>query len=215
MATQWIDFDATLGKTIQQVTVETALQALRDASRGGGDVVDWRSIVDGRFDADPNTVKPYGKIEFVRRDLGEIVEYVWKELIRRSPVLTGRYQDSHVLMINGVQAQDISAVKPGDRVQFVNTQPYARKIEGGGTVQNPAVKPQSMSAPNGVYRVVYRSAKRLYGKAAFIDFRWKRLNLGVRVMRHSGGGSHKRTLADMIYPVISIRALGQAAGAEE
>jgi len=211
VAVDFVRFDAKLQGDIQKFTVEVARKVLADAEARDPTWKQHKTIVDRRHNAAPETVKPGGRIEFVRNDLGEIVEWIWSELIRRSPVLTGRYQDSHVIMVDGVQVQDIRGIQPGHKVQIINTQPYAKKIEGGGDPSGATTTPQSPRAPNGVYRAVFRAAKRRYGKAVFLDYRWVKLSLGVKVWGKAGGSKYnKRVKRDMVYPAIQIRQLPPA-----
>lgn len=202
-------WDEVLEPDIRLFQIETARRVLAEEQARGFDR-NPRVIVDRRFDAPIESVKPFGRIEFVQRvDIGEVVEWIWKRLLERSPVLTGRYQDSHIVMINGVQVPDIRAIgleqrgyQPGDRIQFVNTQPYARKIEKG----------HSVKAPNGVYRTVFAAARRRYGRNLFIDYKFVKLNLGVKVRGFQGGRSkgvrhnrpRKRVLRDQVYPAIQL-----------
>lgn len=198
-------WDKDLEPDLRRYQIQVAREALAEEQAGGFDR-DPRTIVDRRFDAPIEDVKFGGRIEFVARaDMGEITEFVWREVIRRSPVLTGRYQDSHIIMVNGQQVPVLGSLLPSDRVQIVNIQPYARKVEGGGGINGPSTRPLSLQAPNGVYRMVYRAAQRRYGKTAFIDFKWVQLNLGVRVLALQGGGKNrKRVLKPHIYPAIQI-----------
>ena len=172
-----------------------------------------RRIVDRRFDAPITSVKFGGRIEFLASfDLAEIAEWVWMEVRRRSPILSGDYQDSHVIMVNGTSRAVLGELQPTDRVQIVNTRPYARKIEGGGGPSGPTKAPQSLQAPNGVYRMVYRAARSRFGRNAFIDWKWVKLDLGVRAWGLQGGRSkgvvhdraRKRILRPMVYPAIQI-----------
>lgn len=172
-----------------------------------------RRIVDRRFDAPITSVKFGGRIEFLATfDIAEIAEWVWMEVRRRSPVLSGNYQDSHIVMVNGTSRAVLGELQPTDRVQIVNTRPYARKIEGGGGPTTPSKPPQSLQAPNGVYRMVYRAARARFGRNAFIDWKWVKLDLGVSAWGLQGGRSkgvahnreRKRILRPMIYPAIQI-----------
>lgn len=195
-------WDEVLEPDIRQFQIMTARHVLAEEQARGFDR-EPRVIVDRRFDAAIETVKPFGRIEFVERvDIGEVVEWIWKRLLERSPVLTGRYQDSHIVMINGASVPDIRGYKPGDRIQIVNIQPYARKVERG----------QSIMAPNGVYRGVFNAARRRYGRNLFIDFRYVKLDLGVEVTGFQGGRSkgvqhnraRKRVKRPQVYPSIQL-----------
>jgi hypothetical protein len=128
-----IDFDKLIDGKIEDFTVAVAENALKSAVGAGKFGTDVSVITDGVANRDYHQVKPYGKIEFVQSgSLQEVARWILSELARKSPVLTGRYQKSHIFMINGLQADDdaLDRLKPGDLLQVVNTQPYAGKIEG-------------------------------------------------------------------------------------
>lgn len=181
-----------IAKEIQALTVSVAKEVLAE-EQARGFPKDPRVIVDRRrYDAPVESVKPFGRIEFVTRaDMGEVAEWIWRRLVEKSPVDSGRYSDSHIIMINGVQvtSNNWTGLGPTDVVQIVNAQPYARKIERGLSAQ----------APSGVYRSVFAAAYRRYGKIVFLSYRLVNLNLGVTIKGRKG----KRIL--QLYPAIQIR----------
>ena len=222
---------ASLGKWVKDATIRTAQAALREEVARGFDnqpVV----VTDGVRRRAPEEVKPFGKIEFVASvDFAEIVRWTLTELQKRSPVLTGRYASSHVVMLNNAQIegniwQALRKAKPGDRVQIVNTQPYARKIEGATARKSTgrgARKGSSGQARGGVYRPVLRSMLQRWGKSIFVDFKYVKLDTGVKVwgdqggryynrLKKDGGGTvkHKvkRVQRDQVYPAIQIFKAG-------
>ena len=212
-----LQWDKVIEPSIQKFTIAVAEQALRNAVQGGFDnepVV----ITDGITRRDYYQVKPFGKIEFARRPiLAECARWIMAQLIERSPVGPGRnghYKDKHVLMINRAQVDDsaLDNLKPTDRVQIVNTQPYAKKLEGGSAVRARKEKVKrsrgsSAQAPGGIYQPVMRAAYARYGRTLFIDFTFVQLNLSrPRVMRRRG---HGRKLArpyavNPVYPCINL-----------
>ena len=214
------DFERSLGAFIRKVTIETAEQALREEVGRGFDsqpVV----VTDGMPRRDYRGVKIGGRIEFIRRpQMADAVLWALDELRKRSPVLTGRYVSSHIVMINGAEiAGDVAAalrnVKETDRVQIANTQPYARKIEGATASKRTGRgkrKPSSKQAKGGVYRVVVRGLVQRYGRSMFFDYKMVKLNLGVRVWGDQGGrynrhgvkGKARRVLRDQVYPAVQF-----------
>lgn len=220
MATNVVSFGLTskqagenISQWVKRVTIETAFAELpRQVAKG----FDNEPIVitDGVPRRDPTLVKPFGKIEFVARtNYAEMVTWALAELIKRSPVLTGRYKASHVVMLNGTavganQAAALRAAKPGDRVQIVNTVPYAKKIEGQPASRRRGrarVRGQSRKAPGGVYRVVQRLAVSRYGRSVFVDFKYVKLDTGVKVWGFQGGGrNRKRVQRAAVYPALQF-----------
>ncbi|MCX7366282.1 MAG: hypothetical protein NTV97_31320 [Alphaproteobacteria bacterium] len=208
---------------IRQATIDVAEDALRTEWAAGFDR-DPVVITDGVPRRDWLQVKPFGKIEFAARpNMAEAVLWALAELRRRSPVLTGRYRDAHFVMINGSEiAGDVLAalrnIKETDRVQIVNPQIYARKIEGAtASKRSGRVKRRALSrqARNGVYRVVQSGLVSRYGRTMFFDFKYVQLNTGVKVWgrqggghkrggKYVGGGNRKRVQRSQVYPAIQF-----------
>ena len=124
-----------IGQWVKEATIRAAEAALREEVARGFDnqpVV----VTDGTPRRDYGQVKPFGKIEFIRRpQMAEAVLWALDMLRKRSPVLTGRYAQSHVVLLNKAEITGdlraaLRAVKDTDRVQIVNPLPYAKKIEG-------------------------------------------------------------------------------------
>ena len=206
-----------LGRTtaewVKQATIDTAIRELRvEVARGFDNepVV----ITDGVPRRDYIEVKPFGRIEFAARtSMAEAVRWALTELQKKSPVLTGRYASSHSVMINGVEIEGNIAlalrnIRPTDRVQIVNPQPYAKKIEGRAGSRKRGigvVRGLSSQAPGGVYRVVQRALVSRFGRTMFFDFKYVRLNTGVKVRGYAGGGRNRRRVQrDHVYPVLQF-----------
>lgn len=133
-----------------------------------GQPASHRQIVDGREGAPLASVKPDGVI-IARFDLvTEVLEWIGRALVEASPVLTGLYQRSHVLFVDDVE-RDPSAEPIADfrEAVFLNTQPYARKIEGAF---GPELSPQ---APDGVYHVVAGIASKRFGNVARVLYGYR------------------------------------------
>jgi len=198
-----------IGQWVKENTIAVAERALQEEVRRGFDsqpVV----VTDGMPRRDYLQVKPFGKIEFVARtSMAEAVRWALTELQKRSPVLTGRYASSHTVMINGAEVEGniwvaLRNVQPTDRVQIVNPQPYARKIEGAtankrtGRGKRAALSRQSRS---GVYRVVLRALVNRFGKALFFDFKYVKLDTGIKVWGKRGT---RRIQRDQVYPALQF-----------
>ena len=194
---------------VKAATIETAERVLREEVTRGFDnepVV----ITDGMLRRDYLQVKPFGRIEFAARtSMVEAVRWALNELQKKSPVLTGRYASSHTVMISGAEVQGniwvaLRNVQPTDRVQIVNPQPYARKIEGAtanrrtGRGKRAALSRQARS---GVYRVVLRALVNRFGKALFFDFKYVNLNIGIKVWGKQGA---RRVQRDQVYPALQF-----------
>lgn len=217
------EFGKSLGAQVQRFTIKTAEAALREEVAKGFDnqpVV----VTDGMPKRDYHQVRPFGKIEFIARtDMADAVRWALTELQKRSPFLTGRYASSHAVMLNGKEIEGniwrtLREVKAGDRVQIVNPQPYARKIEKATANKKTgrgARKALSKQARAGVYQPVVRALVQRYGKSMFFDFKYVKLDTGLKVWGYQGGGykrggkyvghaNRKRVLRDQVYPAVQF-----------
>ncbi len=202
-----------IGEWVKGATIRTAEEVLvKEVARG----FDNKPVVvtDGMPRRDYNLVKPFGKIEFLADTaLAEAVRWALTELQKRSPVLTGRYVQSHAVLLNGAEIegniwQKLRQVGPTDRVQIVNPQPYARKIERATASKKTgrgARKALSKQAKAGVYQPVLRALVQRYGRALFFDFKYVKLNTGLKVWGKQGGGKNaKRVQRDQVYPALQF-----------
>lgn len=209
-----------IGEWVKANTIAVAERALREEVGRGFDnqpVV----VTDGTPRRDYLQVKPFGKIEFIRRpQMADAVLWALDALRKRSPMLTGRYVQSHAVLLNGAEITGdlraaLAAVKDTDRVQIVNPLPYAKKIEGrksrgkgrgANRTKTAAVAGLSKQAPRGVYeRVVLPLLVQRYGRSMFFDFKYVKLNSGVKVKGYQGGGAaRKRIMRDHVYPALNF-----------
>ncbi|MCA0944489.1 hypothetical protein LCM08_06170 [Salipiger pacificus] len=199
--------------------------------QGRGFDRDPRQVVDRRFDAPLESVKPFGKIEFSERgSLREVAAFVYDQVVALSPFLSGKYENSHLMLVNGAVATvsgtstrpDLDDLKLEDVVTVVNVQPYARKIEGGvRSTKRSGRAPQSAQAPNGVYRVAFQRARKRYGLIASIAYTYTTLEgspyaYALRLGGYEGSGkSRKKTYSNALnfFPAITIRATRGMRGA--
>lgn len=187
----------TIGDWVRKATIGAAESALREEVARGFDASPV-VVTDGMPRRHYDQVKPFGKIEFIARtSMAEAVRWALTELQKRSPVLTGRYASSHVVMINGAEVRGniwatLRSVKPTDKVQIVNPQPYARKIERATASRKTgrqARRALSRKARAGVYQPVLRALVERFGKSMFFDFKYVRLEGGGKVWGQAGGRS--------------------------
>ena len=199
---------------VKAATVEIAERALREEVAKGFDSAPV-VITDGMPRRDYMLVRPFGRIEFAARpNMAEIVLWALNELQRISPVRSGRYVSTHTIMLNdqeivGNIALALRNIGPTDRVQIVNPQPYARKLEGATANKRTGRgrrQASSRQAPSGVYRVVQRAVIARFGKTLFVDFKYVKMTmLGVKVWGNRGGGPRRnRVLRDQVYPALQF-----------
>lgn len=118
-----------------------------------GRVPHYTVAVDGRMGAALESVKPDGVIitEFDVDFDKEVLTWLHDQLRIHSPISDGRdpdpnveYLDSHKLFADGNETDIAGEIPAAREFVFVNTVPYAAKIERG----------ESTQAPDGVYQVV-------------------------------------------------------------
>lgn len=180
----------------KQGTLEETQKILaRFAKRAHGAVMQmaprptsFTRFVDGRKGAPEETVKPFGIITYFYPRIDIVAQAAMDALFDRSPVLSGRYRNSHTLFLNGQAVTNLQNWKPGDEVSISNPLPYSRKIEVGS--MNMRVPGTDM-----VYQQAVRIVNSRFGNLAKILFTYR------AVIGRKMGGSSKRELR---YPVLLI-----------
>jgi hypothetical protein len=128
--------------------------------RAAGRPVPKRTFVDGRENDDLDRVKPDGVI-VAEWDLGlELIQWIYAELEKHSPVLTGDYERSIKVYADGEEIEDLTMPRDTEMVTFLPAAPYARKIERG----------ESKQAPDGVFQAVAVMAQARFGNIAKVSF---------------------------------------------
>lgn len=120
--------------------------------------------VDGVLDAPEEAVKPGGVIVYDYDRLDLVVQFALDTLRQLSPVESGDYASSHVIMLNGTVVDNVSGWKPGDEITISNSQPYTRKIEIGD---------KGYRAHGHVYEKSAHVVSRQYGNMASVSFTYR------------------------------------------
>lgn len=175
------------------ITIST--DTLREEQGRGFDKKPIR-LVDGKVGRSELDVNPLGSIEYrSRQDPRKIITTIYQAILARSPVRTGEYAKANVVAFNGVQVANSAeslqawldtapAFTDRDRIRFINTSPYARKLERYGvskgrqrSVSRPLGKNerdrvgrQRLLVPNGTYALAYRSIRSKFKANSFIAF---------------------------------------------
>jgi hypothetical protein len=185
--------------------------------------------VDGKVGVPVFNVSPLGQLEFTSKaNMSEILLETYKGILKRSPVLTGRYKSSHFVFLNGAQvATDLESLRAWlksnpifndkDLIRFVNIQPYARKLERLGVTgrrqQSRTVKSRDkrkssqghrILAPNGAYFLTTRSIRSKYKRNSVIRFNFisgDRLGISGSFLGRRGKPGRP-----YLYPTITISA---------
>ncbi len=93
----------------------------------------YRTYVDGKRNGREENVRlDGGTVIYQFSILSQAAYWALSECQKRSPVHSGNYRSSWVLMVNGVVWQGLDAIPQDATVWIVNVTPYSRKIETGG-----------------------------------------------------------------------------------
>lgn len=187
-----------IAETVRRFQIDTSLRALKEEQAKGFDK-NPRQRIDNKFDAPLENLRFFGKVEyFAKQDVTEALLQIYKELEARSPWRTGLYRKGNTVIYNTTVVGDTygqlvrffsgidkqGGFKEGDRIIFVNTRPYARKLEllgvrrattgqnrGLNTPSNPRKTKSKktgrlLKKPNGAYYLTYRLARRKFKSIA-------------------------------------------------
>lgn len=131
------------------------------------------TTVDGQSGASLDSVNPNGGSIITEWDLvGDVLVWIGQTLYDRSPVSSGDYRHGHTLLADNDEIAPGAAIPPADQYVFVNTVPYARRIEIGKTK---AGRDFVMQVPNRIYENTARDAKGRFGNIAKIQFNYLEL----------------------------------------
>lgn len=130
----------------------------------------YEVVVDGKVGAALASVRPDGVVVANFDLIRQVLEWIGEQLLLESPRLTGRYVRSHAMFVDGVEHDLDAEIPNGESYEFVNSQPYARKMEprAGG-------KPQSEQAPNGVYDAIAAVAAKRFGNIAKVRYAFRQI----------------------------------------
>lgn len=128
--------------------------------------------VDGRQGAPLESVKPDGGSIIVEYELvGDVLRWIAGALRERSPVVSGKYRDSHTLFADGRETKIGEQIPSGvTEFVFLNTQPYSRKIEIAKTKAGRAFV---IRVPNRIYERTAKDARGRFSNMAKISFAWR------------------------------------------
>ena len=136
-----------------------------------GRVPPYKIFVDGVQGAALESVKPNGVIVAEFELVQDVLVWIAEQLFKFSPVKSGLYQKSHELFADGKHVEALGQLIPlAEEYIFVNTVPYARKIERG----------LSSQAPEGVYQSIAALARQRFGNIARTSYTFATLPGGER-----------------------------------
>jgi hypothetical protein len=165
--------------------------------------------VDGRKGAALETVNPNGGNVVVEYEIFvDVLRQIANLLLERSPVRSGKYRRGHTLFADGREVPIGGEIPLADEYVFINTVPYARKIEVGKTKAGRAFVIQ---VPNRIYERTAKDAKSRFGNSADISFGYRQAQGAYTLRRtnasgNTGGGRNDRHAgASLTSPSITVR----------
>lgn len=157
---------AAQGRSVAAFAREAIAEADATNKRILGRVPPRTITVDGRQGAALESVKAVGGSIITEWELiGDVLVWIGNALRDRSPVLSGKYRDSHTLFANGSEIEIGGNVPQSDEYVFLNPLPYARKIEMGKTKSG---RDFVVQVPNRIYERTAKDARSRFGNLANI-----------------------------------------------
>ncbi len=177
-------------------------EAQKTNERVLGRVPPHKTFVDGRPGAALESVNPdRGVIVFEFELLVDVLLWIGRQLQERSPVLSGRYKQSHTLFADGREVALGGNIPAADEYTFTNTVPYARKIEIGKTKsgRNFVINVQPR-----IYERTAKDARARFGNMVKIAFTYRGIVGGAQINPRRAGGSRTHNRSDLRYPTIIV-----------
>lgn len=175
-----------------EVLKEFAQQEIADAKETNrkalGRVPPFSVFVDGHNDEDLSSVQARSTIVAEFELIADVLVWISEQLEQHSPVKSGQYKKSHILLADGIEVQPAAQIQLAEEYVFINVVPYARKIERGASSQ----------APDGVYQVVATLARRRFGNLARITFSYRTVTEGRIVGGRPGDRAANRNPAVIV-----------------
>lgn len=177
-------------------------RVLREEAQRGGIAPTFTDFVEGRKGAAYQTVSPDGVIRIQYGYAREVAMQALKLLMLRSPVLTGEYLKSFVILVNGAEVSGPFAIPAQfDECLIINTRPYARRLEIGkkrdGTPFVVRKDPKIVEEVAVVLKLAYKELAR-------VSFTYRELVGGYTLANSAGKYKGKRKGDPMRYPAIRI-----------
>lgn len=194
--------DATKSAMLADFAREMLTEAEETNRQALGHVPSHDTYVDGRLGVSEDSVKPDGVIVYAFDLTSDALTWIAQQLDANSPVGAGGdphpglYEHSHVLYADGVAVDPSGDVPSASEYVFINSEPYARKIESG----------ESSQAPDGVYEGLAAIAQSRFGKSLQIHFTFRAPENGESFGLLGAGHPRRRHAAarDLRQPAIVV-----------
>lgn len=227
-----------LAEFMKHALLTISQQALTESQSKGEfpkDPKDFLVATDGRLGKHISDVKPFGKIEFQRKvDMGEVILFIFDEIMKRSPVLTSQFYQNNILTLNGNEVgrtrSEIDSFmrtyspKQADIFRFVNTMPYAKRLEVRGIIRGRErgsggegkrrerigrnrKTGGTFRAPTGTYHLATQAANKRYRLNSVIKFKMisgAEMQIPAGVNTLTGKPHRRKTLEGIAYIYPSV-----------
>lgn len=190
-------------KLAQETQVRIARHQLARVLGNGPDKPQYSLFVDGAPAVDENTVKPFGVITYIFVRFGQVGRFVLNTARDQSPVASGRYKRSWILVADRVQVEENSVPMNCEELILVNTQPYSRKIHVRGA--------RLRGVPPGIVERVRQIALRRFRATFNIDMKYITLAGGyklkhnyIQTRKNGKRRLHTKAGEELTYPALVI-----------
>lgn len=130
-----------------------------------GFVPEHDTYVDGRLGVAEESVKPDGTILYEFNLLNDLFVWIAEQLFIHAPWKSGRFAKSILFFADDKLADPAGEIPSASEYVFASAMPYSRKLERG----------YSNQAPDGLFEVIARQARRRYKGQATIRFSYVRI----------------------------------------
>lgn len=127
-----------------------------------------------------------GQIAFEWDLVFDVLQWIAKTLIERSPAVSGAYRSGHTLYADGSEIAIDAQIPQAQEFVFANPVPYARKLEVGKTKSGRAFL---ISMPNKIYERTAKDASARFGNLAKISFEYRDVSGGYQ-LKHNQAARH-------------------------
>lgn len=161
--------------------------------------------VDGTVGAPLESVRPDGGSIIVEWEIvTDVLAWIGQTLRERSPVVSGAYRDGWTLLADGTEVSEGGQTPAADVYTFVNTVPYARKIEVGLTESG---RPFVIQVPNRIAERTAKDAQSRFGNIAKIQSTFISLAESYTLKTNARGArrrADRRAGSAITYPAITV-----------
>ncbi|ARM12130.1 MULTISPECIES: hypothetical protein [Rhizobium] len=190
---------------INALLANFARDSVREVISSGRASETYERYVNGRQGALEDTVQAPGPIIYEFSLWEPIITFALDELRRRSPVRSGRFRSSFIVLANQRAVTDYDTIGPDAEVIITNFQPYVRKAENG------LLGVKRYSIFDGAKRALAsRFGNEGRNAAAYVfETRWLDVQAGVHagmpyVLKRQGRRKDRQAGIPITYPAVVI-----------